>query len=121
MNNCGNCKNCMFFRKKIDELNNMNYEGTDKGICLRHVVAPIEETFKCDSWMKERNDLKCKKCGKEIKFAIYIPAKSSIANYEVYTGTDYCIDCHLKMQEEINNIFNLDNLWSYKPSQTSLF
>lgn len=112
MGDCKNCKNCLFFRKKIDALEKANYEGTDKGICLRHVVAPIDETFKCSSWQKERNDLKCKRCGKEIKFAIYIPKKSTLANYEVYTGTDYCIDCHIWAEEQTQKIFGLDALSS---------
>lgn len=112
MSDCKNCKNCLFFRKKIDTLEKANYEGTDKGICLKHVVAPIDEAFKCSSWQKERNDLKCKRCGKEIKFAIYIPAKSSLTNYEVYTGTDYCIDCHIWAEEQTQKIFSLDALSS---------
>ena len=118
MDSCKNCKNCLYFRKKLNGIDNV------KDVCLRYVVN-IEENYKCKSWIDQNKKFKCKKCGKDIRFAIYIPEKPTFMtpvfggsmDYEVYTGTDYCLDCHIEMEKQMNKIFNLDNLWNYKSSQ----
>lgn len=108
-----NCLNCIFSRKKIDDLN-INYEGTEKVICLRHMI-PIEENYKCNMWVDQNKELKCNRCGKEIKFAIYKskrPSWAFTAHYgdqavEIYTGTDLCLDCHMWAEEQKEKIFGV--------------
>lgn len=100
------CANCIYFRKKVDEIN-VNYEGTDEGMCLKH-VSPINENYLCGLYVNEKKELKCKRCGKEIKFAIYKPKEF----YEnpIYADDSYCLDCHKWMQEQMDGVFNLFNI-----------